>query len=214
MINSPTGSIHFWPINSLFFFQNSILFLLIFIIVVKWKNLVLWSSVGSNFILNSCLLWRSHSLTLVRLMFSSIYSSFIDFVNSFSLNWIKPNMFLFHHPQSSCWLFFFFFLFARMYWGISLIPFSQNFVMTLVQASLKKKGLGPPLSLPFVSIRLVVWGYGLEVFNQDSSNATGTNYFTIIFKLLIWQILTGSRLDPLLTSFFYLLITTHYFNCL
>ena len=100
---------------SSFFFQNSILFLLIFTIVVKSKNLVLWSSIGSHFILNSYLLWSSHSLTLVRLMFSSVYSSFIDFVNSFSLNWIKPNMFLFHHLKS-CLLPFFFFFFFFFFW--------------------------------------------------------------------------------------------------
>ena len=52
--------------------------------------------------------------------------------------------------------------------------------MTLVQASLKQKGLGPPFSLPFVSIGLEAWGYGVEVFNQGLSNTTGTNYFTII----------------------------------
>ena len=144
--------------------KNSILFLL-FTIVVKWKNLVLRSSVGSHFILNCCLLWSSHSLTLVRLMFSPVYSSSIDFVNSFSLSWIEPSMFLFHHLKSRLVVFFLFLFCARMYWRISLISFSRNFVMTLVQASLKQKGLDPPFSFPFVSIGLVVWGYGLEVFN-------------------------------------------------
>ena len=107
-----------------FFFKNSILFLLLFTIVVKWKNLVLRSSVGSHFILNCCLRWSSHSLTLVRLMFSPVYSSFIDFVNSFSLSWIEPNMFLFHHLMS-CLVVFFFFFDKNVLRNLSYIFFSK-----------------------------------------------------------------------------------------
>ena len=36
------------------------------------------------------------------------------------------------------------------------------------------------------------------------SNVTNTNYFITFYKLLMWQILTSSNMDPLLTSYIYL----------